>query len=896
MNGHGVALRVLIVEHEPADAELCEITLRQGGFDVRVDVASTLEELRALLDEKAFDVVLADYRLPGWSGMDALAELRARGLSTPFILVTGTLGDERAIECIREGAADYVVKDHMARLPQTVRRALEDERARAERRRAEDLIRKLTLAVDQSPAAVLITDAHGIIEYVNRRFTEASGFTWDEAIGSTPRILRSGLTPNDVYADLWKTIREGKPWRGEVRNRRKGGELYWDSVTITPLRDSSGQVTHFLATQEDVTARKQAEDAMRASEEQLRLILESTAEGIFGLDREGLCTFCNPAAARLLGLQGPEALVGNDVHALTHHTRSDGTPYPAEECRILRVARTGVGVHSEDELFWRGDGTSFPVEYSSNPILSRGKLIGSVVAFVDVTQRRLAQAALAESEARFRKLIEASFDAIDITQDGVIVDGNPGLAELFGYSLDEMIGRPVTDFLAEESREMVVDRMSRGIEGQYELVGKRKDGRKIRIEATARMHKIQGRPARVTALRDVSELRLLEEQFRQAQKMEAIGRLAGGVAHDFNNLLTIITSYADVLLEEMGPNDPRREDMSEIRKAAEGATALTRQLLTFSRQQVIQPRVVELEEVVDDTQKLLGRLVGEDITLVSALSNEPSLVTIDPTQLEQIIMNLAVNSRDAMPMGGKLTIETAQLEMTSDLARTHWPAFPGRYALLALSDTGVGMDEATKARIFEPFFTTKELGKGTGLGLATVYGIVKQAHGFIWVYSEPGHGTTFKIYLPLAVNLERAERAAASAEPSTGSGETVLVVEDADGVRSVVRQILERYGYQVLEAPSAEVALRFARERAADIDLLLTDVVMPEMGGRELAQRFSALCPRAKVLYMSGYTDESVVRHGVLAAGIAFLQKPFTPATLARKVREVLDAGDPPPS
>ncbi|HXG45519.1 MAG TPA: response regulator [Gemmatimonadales bacterium] len=391
-------------------------------------------------------------------------------------------------------------------------------------------------------------------------------------------------------------------------------------------------------------------------------------------------------------------------------------------------------------------------------------------------------------------------------------------------------------------------------------------------------------------VRDVTEQRRLADQLRQAQKMEAVGRLAGGVAHDFNNLLTVITSYADLLLEELALADPRRAEVEEIRKAAASAAALTRQLLAFSRQQVLEPRVLDVNAVVSAAQKLLKRLLGEDITLVTVLAPELGTVRADPGQLEQLIVNLAVNARDAMPEGGKLTIETANADMDEAYVRDHPLARPGRYVMLAISDTGVGMDEATQRRIFEPFFTTKEAGKGTGLGLATVYGIVKQSGGFIWVYSEPGHGATFKIYLPRVD--EPVEGAPTSAEPRElpRGTETVLLVEDAAAVRAVTRQILERLGYTVLEAPNGEVALHVATKHQGPLHLLLTDVVMPELGGRHLAEQLTALRPELRILYASGYTDDAVVRHGVLRPGTAYLQKPFTPELLARKVREVLDA------
>jgi PAS domain S-box-containing protein len=754
-------LYVLLLEHTDTDIELCLAELDRGGFDVRADVVGTRADFEARIRANTYDVVLADYRLPDWTGMGALAVLQERGGEVPLILVTGTLGEELAVDCLRQGVADYVVKQNLSRLPLVVRRVLEERHAREESARSQDTIRRLTLAVEQSPASVIITDTAGRIEYVNHRFVEMTGYSALESFGQSPRLLKSGNTPPEVYQDMWQTIHRGQVWHGELQNRTKNDTLTWHSVTISPVRDPQGAVTHFLATQEDITSRKEAEKA------------------------------------------------------------------------------------------------------------------------------------LAESEALYRKVIEASFDGIGITEGGVVRDANRGFAEMFGYAQDEVIGKLILDFVADESVEAIRQRLAEEMEGTYELVGKRKDGSKVLLEATARTHNIGGRPGRLTALRDVTQKRQLEEQYRQAQKMEAVGRLAGGVAHDFNNLLTVITSCTELLLMDTGECDPRRDNLEEIRKAAQGAAALTRQLLAFSRQQVVEPKLVTIEEVVVTAEKMLQRLIGEDVELVAVLSDAPATVRIDPSQLEQVIMNLAVNARDAMPDGGKLTLETSAVELDEVYARTHWPAIPGRFAMLAVSDTGIGMTDQTKTRIFEPFFTTKEVGRGTGLGLATVYGIVKQSGGFIWVYSEPGAGATFRIYLPRVDESPAAIQQARSTTSLVGT-ETILLTEDAPALRGTARQILERYGYTVLVAPNGTEALTLAESCRGLIHLLLTDVVMPGMSGRELAERFTALRPEVKVLYMSGYTDDAVVRHGVLRPGIAYLQKPFTPESLAHKVREVLDSASLP--
>ena len=392
------------------------------------------------------------------------------------------------------------------------------------------------------------------------------------------------------------------------------------------------------------------------------------------------------------------------------------------------------------------------------------------------------------------------------------------------------------------------------------------------------------------------ERKKLEEELRQAQKMEAIGTLAGGVAHDFNNILTIIIGNADLALKNVVKDDPLREDLGEIKIAAERAASLTRQLIAFSRKQIITPRVLDLNELLTDIEKkMLSRLVGEDVELLTI--PEPALwqVQVDPGQMEQVIMNLAINARDAMPTGGKLTIETANIDLAENYFYNHGiKKQPGPYVMLAVSDTGSGMDEKIKEHIFDPFFTTKVQGKGkgTGLGLSTVYGIVKQNNGFVWVYSEPDQGTTFKVYLPKVEGDADSEEKQRTPVVELGGSETVLIVEDDDSLRKLARNALQQHEYRVLDAENGEDALRVSQEHEGPIDLMITDVVMPKMGGKEAADRLRPLYPQMKVIYMSGYTDNAIVHHGVLAPGLNFIEKPFSPEGLAHKVREVLDQED----
>jgi two-component system, cell cycle sensor histidine kinase and response regulator CckA len=381
---------------------------------------------------------------------------------------------------------------------------------------------------------------------------------------------------------------------------------------------------------------------------------------------------------------------------------------------------------------------------------------------------------------------------------------------------------------------------------------------------------------------------MLGEQLRQAQKMEAIGQLAGGIAHDFNNLLTAIGGYSEMSIRQLQAEDPLRHNLEEIKKAGDRAAALTRQLLAFSRKQVLQPKVLDLNSIVSEMEKMLRRLIGEDLELGTALDPELGSIKADPGQIEQVIMNLAVNARDAMPAGGKLTIETENVTLNEGYAEQHLAVAPGAYVMLAVTDTGTGMDEKTKTRIFEPFFTTKEVGKGTGLGLSTVYGIVKQSGGNISLHSEVGRGTTFKIYLPLIDEGAPEYKRSPEPEESLKGSETILLAEDEEIVRNLLRDVLKRYGYQVLEATNGGAAFLICERYEGAIHLLLTDVIMPEMSGRDLENRLRQLRPEMKVLYMSGYMDDSIVQHGIIDSAIPFLQKPFTTEALARKVRAVL--------
>jgi len=510
------------------------------------------------------------------------------------------------------------------------------------------------------------------------------------------------------------------------------------------------------------------------------------------------------------------------------------------------------------------------------------------------TRHERAERALREANEHLAAVIQSSPLAIyTLDPESTVRSWNRAAEALYGWPAEEVIGRPLPTIGQDlEDHARLRDRVLRGeaLRG-VEVTRRRKDGTLVNISlSVAPLHDAAGQVTGMLSLAaDITEMRQLEVQYRQAQKMEAVGRLAGGIAHDFNNLLTAIIGTTALVLEDLGLESRARLDIQEIEKAAKRAAGLTRQLLIFSRQQVLEPRALDLNALVGNLEKMLHRLIGEDVELRTKPAAGLGAVRADPGQLEQAIVNLVVNARDAMPKGGRLTIETADVELDRSYVAGHVPTQPGPYVLLAVSDTGVGMDGATKARLFEPFFTTKEPGRGTGLGLATVYGIVKQSGGYVWAYSELGHGTTFKIYLPRVAETAEAPESTTSPPTPVGGSETVLVVEDQEEVRKLTKRVLEARGYTVLAARNGAEALEIVAQHVNQIHLMITDVVMPGMNGREVARLACARRSDLKVLYVSGYTGEAVLQHRLLEPGVAFLQKPFTPDILARKTREVLD-------
>ncbi len=632
---------------------------------------------------------------------------------------------------------------------------------------------------------------------------------------------------------------------------------------------------------------REHEEALRETNATLDAIIAGSPLAVITTDLDRKVTMWNTAAERLFGWTAAEA-VGRLNPIIP--------PEKWEEYLALSgQAVQGRALVDQEVRRWKKNGSPVDLSLSTAPMRdARGGICGMVAVFADITERKAAEDRLRESEEQYRYLFESNPNPMwvyDLETLAFLAVNYAAICR-YGYSRDEFLGMTIKDIRPPEDVPALLENVSKVTEG-IDDAGiwrhRKKDGTIISVKITSHTITFDGRKGEIVLSHDVTHERQMESQLRQAQKMEAVGRLAGGVAHDFNNLLTAISGYSDLLLARLSAHDPVRREVEEIRKASERAASLTRQLLAFSRRQVLQPRVLDLNAVVADMNSMLRRLIGEDIDLVVVPGAGLWRVKADPGQIEQVIVNLAVNARDAMPGGGKLTVETANAAVDESSAAERLSLAPGPYAVLTVADTGEGMTDETLSHLFEPFFTTKEAGKGTGLGLATVYGIVAQSGGAIDVASAPGRGTTFRIHLPRVEGEVDPPTARARGIEDHRGTETVLLVEDEDAVRTLVLAILKQKGYAVLTARNGGEALLVCERHSGSIDLMLTDVVMPGMGGKDLARRLAPLRPEMKTLYMSGYTDDAITHSGVLEPGTQYIQKPFAPDDLARKVRGVLD-------
>jgi PAS domain S-box-containing protein len=752
------------------------------------------------------------------------------------------------------------------------------------RKQVEERLHLQAAALESAANAIVITDSDARILWTNEAFTRLTGYSREEVLGQKPNLLKSGCHDQFFYRNLWATIHSGKTWRGEITNRRKGGDLYTEEMTITPVLSSDGEITHFVGIKQDVSVRREDEQKLLHSEERFRLAFEKGPLGIIMVKPDLSILKVNQAMSDMLGYSEAE-LLSRTIGDITHPEDCD------HDKQVLKQIFAGLlQNHKWTKRYVKKNGEALVVDITHNLITEQsGKPLYSLGIVENVTERRRAELLLLrkthELQTIFRSLPDMYFR---LRRDGTVLDYLSGSQRPLCTSPDAFHGKKVQSVLPEE--------VGRKFEEALVLVGQTAspvivdygltmNGEELLFEA--RLSPLQGDEV-VALVRDVTEHRRLEEQFRQAQKMEAVGRLAGGLAHDFNNMLGVIMGYTQLLQQRLEFDETAARQLGEVKKASDRAAALTRQLLAFSRKQVLHVRTLDLNSVVSDLSKMLTCMIGDDVELMVRPSKSLGYVMADPTQIEQVLMNMAVNARDAMPRGGKLIIETGNAELDEAYARQHRGAIPGSYVMLTISDSGCGMDPETQAHIFEPFFTTKAAGQGTGLGLSTVYGVVKQSGGYIWVYSEPGKGTTFRIYLPRVDQAIAPEGPLPAGEIISASGGTILLVEDEESMRELACTLLENEGFTVLAASSGIDAINLAQRQDRNIDLLLTDVVMPGMSGPEVADRLKAEHPALKVLYMSGYTDDFMLQHGLLGEQVPLVEKPFTRESLLNNVRRIL--------
>ena len=762
-------LRVLIIEHIQADAELNLHELQRAGFHCVPQIVATRTDFLEYLRRFPFDVVLADYRLPGWTGMDAFSLMRRAERDVPFILVTGTLGEEVAVECIKQGVTDYVLKGHLARLPSVVSRALEERALR-------DARTFMVGALRQSEANSLFLFAHNplpmwVFDWESLKIVQVN----DAAVRryGYERIhflqMKAGdLHPADELPKLLEVFQSFQPetyQAGQWHHRRMDGSQI-DVEMFLHKMEYSGRPAALVVAQ-DITERKQAEE----ERQKFFTMVENSRDFVAVADLRGNMQYVNPAGRALLGIPAPEALKGKRT-----------VDYVAAQ--DLPLVRDTIYHTVQREGHWQGE-LRFRHQQTSQPLA-----MDSVVFLVKDPQ---------SAQPRFV----------------------------------------------------------------------------------------------ATVSRDITERRALEQQLRQAQKFEAIGQLAGGIAHDFNNVIGAILGWAELGEEQALPVNPTLETyFKKIHSQCDRVTALIRQLLAFARRQILEPRSLSLNQTVQDVLNLLDKVIGKDIEIKTALSEDLSAVRADPTQIEQVLMNLCINSRDAMPRGGQLIIETNKVEYSGEECRKKAGLQPGRFVELRVTDTGMGMDAAVREKIFEPFFTTKGPGKGTGLGLATVYGIVQQHGGFIQVESEPGRGSTFRVFLPVMENSEVREfrQPILDEAPSRGGNETILIAEDHDGIREVAHAALKAKGYRILLAHDGQEAIDIFTANRDSISLVLLDVVMPQRSGPQVFAAIKTLKPEITVVFATGYNHEAASMAEILQQGVTVLRKPYSPALLTRTVRDALDA------
>jgi two-component system cell cycle sensor histidine kinase/response regulator CckA len=884
------AMRLLLVEDNPGDARLFREMLHElGSHDTELMHVETMSQAEKHLVKHAVDVVLLDLGLPDVQGLGAVRRVRAAAPGVPLVVLTGLDDELLAVRALREGAQDYLVKGQIeARgLQRAIRYSVERKHAEEELRENESRYRALA---EGSPLAIFVSHK-GKVVLANLACMKLFG-------ASLPEDLIGKLALELFHPDSQGLVRERIREDSEtvplveVRIVRLDGTPVDVEATASPMLDKG--VNAIQVVLGDISARKAAEQHLAQSDVRYRGLLEAAPDAMVVVNGAGEIILLNLQAEKQFGYDRDE-LIGQPVKVIIPEGFAERLV--ADDLRsaadaLAQQIETGIELVGR-----RKDASEFPIEIMLSPLDSaEGILVTAAIR--DISVRKAAE----EDLRRTAQLLEASQAVarvggweLDVMHDSLFwtaetylihetspAEYSPTVATGIGFYAPESI--PVITAA-------VQDAIERGAPFDLDLELITAIGRRISVRAAGVATTEQGRTTKVTgAFQDITDRKLLQAQLNQAQRLEAVGQLAGGIAHDFNNLLTAIRGYAELARRGLEEGERRRGDLDQVIANADRAVALIRQLLAFSRRQVLQPKVLDAGTIVEGVAPLLRRLLGEHVELATSMAAGLGRVNVDPGQLERVVVNLAVNAADAMPDGGKLTIDLSNAELDAAYVAAHVDAVSGPYVLLAVSDTGTGMDAETRRHIFEPFFTTKEVGKGTGMGLATVYGIVRQSGGSINVYSEPGYGTTFRIYLPqVAQEPSEAVVEALAARPSSFGTETILLAEDEPAVRGFARRTLEEYGYTVLEAAGGAEALAIAASHGGPIALLVTDVVMPGLQGHQLAEQLAAARPELRILYVSGFTQHSAIHHGVPEGGVAFLAKPFTIDALGESVRAVLD-------
>lgn len=899
------SLRALHIEDSERDHALFRRHLLANGIELIAERVDTVTAMEHALSRSEWDVIICDYSMPHFSAPEALENLRRLGVDIPFIIISGTVGEEEAVRALKAGANDYLMKDNLARLVPAIAREMQDAENRRARRLAEEEQKRLDLELNRERERLrnIVGTVPGVvwevwgdtsgsslaIDFVSDYVEAMLGYTVQEWLAK-PGFWLSIIHDDDrdrIKRIADRKYQSGEDWRMEFRWIAKDGRIVWVESQIVVLKDRDGQPVGLRGVNLDITERKHAEITISESEARFRSLFSAIPKSIWVYDLETLRILrVNDAAIEQYGYTRDELL----SMTIKDIRPAEQVPELLERIRNEATGSQGVWQHRTK------DGKLIDVEVISHALQYEGRAC-KIVSMSDVTERKLAEQQLIKSEERYRDLVENAHDIIySHDLQGNYTSINEAGERITGYSRQETLRMNVSDTVAPEFLDLARGMIAAKLRGEestaYEIELLAKDGRRICLEVNTKLTLQDGEPVGIQGIaRDVSSRKHLEEQLMQAQKLESVGRLAGGIAHDFNNMLTAINGYSDLTLRQLPEEHKVRHNIEEIKKAGERSAQLTNQLLAFSRRQLLQPEVVVLNEVLADTTEILRRVIGEDIQLVTNLPAGVGSVKVDRGQLSQIIMNLSVNARDAMPDGGELSIGTENIFFDSEYAKAHPGVMPGAYVKLSVSDNGTGIDYADLQHIFEPFFTTKKVGKGTGLGLATVYGIVKQSGGHISVASVIGSGTTFDIVLPRVVESPGvASVPRKEVVPLAVGPETILLVEDEEMVRALLKETLEACRYKVIEASDGVAALAIGESLSEPIHLLITDVVMPHMGGRELAERLGKLMPDMPVLFVSGYTDDTYVRESVLEAGVNFIQKPFTLESISLRVREILDS------